>query len=406
MIVVGGSYHEECQFPHNRDFFGPGIRAAAVIQNISESRTQLHTCIAEEERELLNTYASTFEFDTHTTEIPQSITFDYLHNHSSPRLVPRGARNFQATLSGITGDTILRFGLTEGTAEVSGERVVYDPQDEDPHSFSANGSDAEELALVLNRAEAEKLSSEQEMSSIFSELMEGSDGADVVVVKRGAKGAILRTSSETSSIPAFQTESVWGIGSGDVFSGVFAGVWAECENPAEEAAVTAAKATAWYCQNRHIPIPRDLSTTPIESAPTHFISPEQPPPTIYLAGPFFDIGERFVVEEVKHILENEGINVTSPVHDVGRAADHRDPEEVAEQDLAAIEDADLVFALLDHPDSGTYFELGYARRAGKPVIGYVPDPEKQEDTMISGSGCEIFGDLASAVYNAVWRAYA
>lgn len=405
MIVAGGSYHEKCQFPHNRDFFGPGLRAAAATQNILPSRNQLHTCVAEDDRDILNTYSSTFEFDPHTTEIPQPITFDYLHNHSGPRLLPREATNFQETLSGITGDAILRFGLIEGTAIVSGERVVYDPQDEHPAPFHANGSEAEDLAIVLNREEAEKLSGEQEIASIFAELMEGDDGAGVVVIKRGARGAILRTGNETSQIPAFQTESVWGIGSGDVFSGVFAGEWAERERPAREAAMTAAKATAWYCQNRHLPIPRDLSTTPIESAQTHFISPEQSSPTIYLAGPFFDIGQRFVVEEVKHILENEGIDVISPVHDVGRAADHHDSETVAEKDLAAIEEADLMFALLDHPDSGTHFEVGYARKAGKPVIGYAHDSKKQEDTMISGSGCEVFGDLASAVYNAVWRAY-
>jgi len=98
--------------------------------------------------------------------------------------------------------------------------------------------------------------------------------------------------------------------------------------------------------------------------------------------------------------------VISPVHDIGRAADYDSPEEVAQQDLDAIERSDLVFALLDHLDSGTHFEVGYARKEGTPVIGYANDFEMGSETMIRGSGCKVYEDLSSAIYNAIWRAYA
>jgi len=58
--------------------------------------------------------------------------------------------------------------------------------------------------------------------------------------------------------------------------------------------------------------------------------------------------------------------------------------------------ADLVFALLDHLDSGTHFELGYARKEGTPVIGYADNLETSSETMILGSGCEVYDDLSSA----------
>jgi len=162
---------------------------------------------------------------------------------------------------------------------------------------------------------------------------------------------------------------VWGIGSGDVFSAVFAGEWAENGEDAADAALTASKATATFCRHRSLPISRAVVESVPNSASPTFISPDATPPTIYLAGPFFDIGERYVVEEVKHLLESEGADVISPVHDIGRAADYDSPEEVAQQDLDAIERSDLVFALLDHLDSGTHFEVGYARKEGHQLSG-------------------------------------
>lgn len=406
MIIAGGAYHEECQFPPDLTFFGSGVRAAAAVENIVPSRNQLHTCIGHADKETLETYAATFDFDVHITDIPETVIFDYLHNHSNPVLSPSGAPNYNRKLSGISGDAILRFGLVEGTAVVSGKRVVYDPQGADPVPFDSNGSTADELALVLNRHEAAHLSGEDNLESIFAKLLTGATGADVIVLKRGAKGALVKTSSTTTQIPVFQTESVWGIGSGDVFSAVFAGEWAENGEAAADAALTASKATAHYCRHRQLPISRELVGTVTNSASPTFISPDATPPTIYLAGPFFNIGERFVVEEVKHILKSEGANVISPVHDFGRAADYDSAKEVAKQDLEAIERSDLVFALLDHLDSGTHFELGYARKTGIPVAGYANDSETGNKTMISGSGCEVYEDLSSAIYNAIWRAHA
>lgn len=406
MIIAGGAYNEECQFPPESNFFGSGVRAAAAIKNIVPTQNRLHTCVGQSEEGTLRTYADTFGFDIDLVEIPETVTFDYLHNHSNPRLSPRAATEYNTRLEGIEGDAILRFGLIEGTAVVHGGRVVYDPQSTDPEPFQENGSTADELALVLNHEEAAALANRNEIGSIFAELRAGDTNADVVVIKRGAKGAIVKTEEEISRVPVFQTKSVWGIGSGDIFSAVFAAEWAEHGQPAPDAAEAASKATAYYCQHRQLPIPRDLDNTSVESAPRNFTPPNAPAPTIYLAGPFFDIGEVFVVEEVAHLLESEGADVLSPLHDIGRAAEYDTAEEVAEKDLEAIEEADLVFALLDQLDGGTHFEIGYAQKAGTPVVAYANDAKSRNYTMIQGSGCRVFGDLASAVYNAIWRAYA
>lgn len=405
MIIAGGTYNEQCQFPLESDFFGSGLRAALATESLVSSN-ELHTCIGRGDRERLNTFADTFDFDVHTTEIPRTATFDYLHNHSNPRLIPTEARDYNRDLSAITGDAVLRFGIIEGTAVVSGKRVVYDPQDPDPTSFEANGSTAEELALVLNYDEALELSGENEFESIFDQLHAGPAGADVVVIKRGARGALLSVGGQTKEIPVYQTESVWGIGSGDVFSAVFAAEWANNGESPVDAAEFASKATAYYCRNRQLGFSKEMVESQISDSDRFFVSPNAESPSIYLAGPFFDVGELYTVEEVKSLLESEGADVFSPFHDIGRAGEYDRPEEVAQKDLDAIDEADLVFALLDHLDSGTQFELGYARKADIPVVGYATDCENLSETMILGSGCEMHGDLSSAVFNAIWRAYA
>lgn len=406
MIITGGAYYEECQFPPETDFFGPGIRAAAATESRSPSPNTLHTCVAEADLSTLNTYADTYNFEVSVTEIPKTVTFDYLHNHSNNQIWPKRADQYDVTLTGISGEAVLRYGLIEGTAVVSGERVVYDPQASEPEPFHANGSSADELALVLNVDEAAKLSEEETPNLILTELTAGETSADVVVLKRGPKGAIVRTPEATSNVPAFRTDSVWGIGSGDIFSAVFAAEWAVRGQPAPDAALTASRATAYYCSWKTLPITETVVDAALSNTGGDFIAPDEPAPTIYLAGPFFDVGELFVVEEVKHILENEGVDVISPVHDIGRAADYDSTEDVAKQDLAAIDEADLVFALLDHVDSGTHFEIGYARKAGTPVIGYAHNPNARDYTMIQGSGCKVYSDLSSAIYQAVWKSYA
>lgn len=405
MIIAGGTYYEQCQFPPESDFFGSGLRAALATESLVSSN-ELHTCIGRGDREQLNTYADTFDFDVHTTEIPGTVTFDYLHNHSNPRLIPTEARSYNRDLSEISGDKVLRFGFIEGTAVVSGNRVVYDPQNPDPAPFEANGSTAEELALVLNYEEAMELSGENEFESIFEQLHAGPAGADVVVIKRGARGALLSIGDQTKEIPVYQTESVWGIGSGDVFSAVFAAEWANNGESPVDAAEFASKATAYYCLNRQLGFSKEMVESQISDSNRIFVSPNAASPSIYLAGPFFSVGELYTVEGVRSLLNGEGAKVFSPFHDIGRAAEYDRHEGVAQNDLDAIDEADLVFALLDHLDSGTQFELGYARKAGIPVVGYAANLDNLSKTMILGTGCEVYGDLSSAVFNAIWRAYA
>ncbi|WP_253609900.1 MULTISPECIES: nucleoside 2-deoxyribosyltransferase [unclassified Bradyrhizobium] len=120
---------------------------------------------------------------------------------------------------------------------------------------------------------------------------------------------------------------------------------------------------------------------------------------MYLAGPFFDLGQRWVVEEVYRALADLGARVFSPLHEVGTG---QSPDAIAEADLEGLRGCSKVLALLDGADPGTIFEVGYARALGIPVVALAERLERENLTMIAGAGCEVTQDLASAIYHVIW----
>jgi hypothetical protein len=219
------------------------------------------------------------------------------------------------------------------------------------------------------------------------------ESAEVVVIKNGVQGAQVFTANRVDRIPAFQTRDVFLVGSGDVFSAIFAYAWMHDGQDPVSAAQLASRATAFYCQTRALPIPTSL--------PSSFQSREVVPsgsPLIYLAGPFFAPHQLSAIEETRVHLLQQGAKVFSPYHDVGLGA----PSFVADADLEALQRCDAVFALLGDYDPGTVFEVSFARALGKPVVAVLGPTGSENTTMFVGSGCEVFDDYVSAIYNAVW----
>jgi nucleoside 2-deoxyribosyltransferase len=124
------------------------------------------------------------------------------------------------------------------------------------------------------------------------------------------------------------------------------------------------------------------------------------PPKIYLAAPFFDVGQRWLVEVVRSALMDLGAEVFSPLHDVGYSV-----PDAAAHDLAGLATCDSVLALLDGSDPGTVFECGWATDHGIPVTGFCQRGDPEALSMIRGSGANVRDDLSSAVYAAIWRAF-
>lgn len=221
-----------------------------------------------------------------------------------------------------------------------------------------------------------------------------SEKAEVVVIKCGPHGALVATTGRIATIPAYLTTSVYKIGSGDVFSAIFAHAWLIRRCDPVEAARLASLSTAYYCQTRTLPIPSPL--------PASF----RPPPAVsrkkrraYLAGPFFNPQQLWAIEECKYLLEKAGITVFSPYHHVGLGP----PEAVAGPDLEGLREADFLFAILDGFDAGTIFEIGFAVAKKIPVICVYAGKDESSLTMMRGTGCAIYADFASAIYAATAR---
>ena len=120
---------------------------------------------------------------------------------------------------------------------------------------------------------------------------------------------------------------------------------------------------------------------------------------VYLAAPFFDLGQRWIVEETRSLLLDMGVDVFSPLHDVGSGPGHL----VAPQDLLGLDSANAVLAILNGADVGTVFEVGYAVAKKLPVVALAQNMRAEDLKMIEGTGGFVVEDLVSAIYHVVWR---
>lgn len=398
--IVGGIYQEKSVFPPDDVIYGSGGRAAYALKEL-DSKVKLTSYLGTNQKEAIEYHVNKlWNMDFSCSPSPELISFSYYHGLSTPIIRPVRLP-FRSVKDIYVEDTsILLFGMLEGNASVHGKRVVYDPQSpEQPQKFSDTGSTAEELAYVLNLGESRLLTGCNNPDDAAKSLFDN-DGADVVVIKCGTDGARIYTNEEVSIISAYVTERIWPIGSGDIFAAVFAYYWAVKNLEPAESAHFASKGAALYCNSRVLPLlENDLLASPF---PFNEFRPKRTPNNawIYLAGPFFTMGQLWLVEEALNALKHAGFNVFSPFHDVGIGS----ADDVVPLDIEGIEKADAVLALCDGLDPGTLFEVGYAVKKGIPVVAFGEHTSTESMKMLSGTGCKVFKDFTSAIYHVQWEA--
>lgn len=392
--IVGGVYREICRFPERRSIYGSGGRAAAALSG-GPIDVVLHACAPSALRDDVQSQFGGFQFELQFYEANHLAAFRYLHGLATPVPEPALGLMCPRPTYTVTAENVLRYGLVEADFVVKARRVVYDPQAPlSPVLFSENGSTADELAYVINGSEAFMLTGQRGAKEQVRFLHE-QERAAVVVLKQGPRGALVSDGTSTWSVPCFKTDNVYPIGSGDVFSAVFAQSWAVEQLTPESAAMRASLATAYYCETESLPIPEAAlrmqrkALRPVDRTR---------PPMVYLAGPFFTLAQRWLIDDLLETLRGLNVRVFSPVHEVGEGP----AEVVAPADLKGLDESDVVLAVLDGLDAGTVFEVGYAIAKGKPVVAFT-QVEKQDDlTMLKGTGCIVESDLVTAVYKAVW----
>jgi len=398
--VVGGVYREYCTRPSWSHTYGSAGRAAVAIGNLG-TPVVLHSYMDEAAHaELAGEKAWLPSLEILPTFISQSVGFEYLHDLSVPRILDKPEVQHEAIP--IRCEKLIRFGMLEGDAVVDADWAVYDPQNMGATTpFGANGSKARRLGLVLNLWEAQQMAQAPGQSpEDCARKIEMSECAEVVVIKLGPRGALVWFEGRGVVVPAFQTDNVWKIGSGDCFVAHFANSWMHEGLAPDEAARRASLATAYYCQHQAFPR-QDLLT---EFHPEEIrVSAEFAAGAkreIYLAGPFFDLSQVWMIEEARKNLREMGLTVFSPFHDIGLGG----AGDVVQKDLEAIQRADLLFAVTDGLDSGTVYEIGYARALKKPVVVYSERESEEALKMMEGSDCVIRSNYTTAIYTALWEA--
>jgi pfkB family carbohydrate kinase/nucleoside 2-deoxyribosyltransferase-like protein len=388
LIVVGGAYRERCNEPRFDRLRGSGLRAGIALRQAAKSLV-VHTCIDASERAELDATAGVFGIEIRATTRTAPIVFSYFTPLSAPGLQGRGA-----TMDGAIeaeDDTVLRFGLVEEhpTIRLTSKTLVIDPQG-DAAALPLEGASFDRLAIVANERETLRLGREDILEKAI-ERLRAETGAAAVVAKCGARGAIVSTSAGQVVVGAFESPVVSPIGSGDVFAAVFAYQFGEESSDAVDAAREASRFTAQWCSDPSEPGLGSSAGTLVETA-------FGPRPTVYLGGPFFSLGQSWLVDLVRGALHELGATPFSPQHDVGRGG-----AEVAKPDLDGLIGSASMLALLDEFDPGTLFEVGYAVRAGIPVIGYLNPRPQDHLVMLEGTEVDITTDLATAVYRSIWR---
>lgn len=395
MIAVGGgTYHEQCVHPEWDEIWGSGLRAAVAIAQLGAS-VEFHTSVGQPHKALLESRSRLAKIKLpNVLSTTETVGFSYFHSMADSTLSGPSTTSLQLK---IKQKTVLRFGMIEANLQVVGETVVYDPQSPlDPKLFTGNGSSAGRLAVVLNEAEARGMT-QLELPAEALRAVAKLNQADVVVLKQGPLGCLVLENGKVTSVPAFKTKNVWGIGSGDVFTAVFALFWAERNQDAVTAADAASRATAYYCESKSLPHNEDfLSVSRVALRPLPVTARKQ----VYLAAPFFNLGQRWLVEELFELLSGMDVKVFSPIHHVGLGT----AQQVYLPDVAGLEQSEIILACLDGADSGTLFELGYARAKNKRLIALATDQHDQDLVMPIGAGTEIAKDLVTAVHLAAWAA--
>lgn len=393
ITIVGGVYHERCVWPDWDQIFGSGGRAAAAL--VGHAGKVILRAYAREDtaKRFKSLAAAAYGFEFDPVASAQTLSFEYVHSLSAPVIRPTPSRIVQNQPIQIADRVVLRFGTLEGSGRVEAERCVYDPQSAfRPEPFSQNGSKAHNLAIVGNRSEIVALGRDGDHERAAQTLIR--EGAEVVVVKLGASGALVVDGSASTTVPAYRSTSVWTIGSGDIFAAMFAAAWGVRNARPIDAAQFASRAVAEYVGSMALPIPSADSLAKSPLAEARAVGGR-----IYLAGPFFTLGQRWLIDEARRAIRELGMDVFSPVHDVG----HGPAEAVATADLEALNGCDAVFAILDGLDSGTLFEVGYARAHSKPVYALAQTVSDEDLKMITGSGCRVFDDFVTALHHLAWR---
>jgi nucleoside 2-deoxyribosyltransferase len=439
LTIIGGTYREKCLEPTWDQLYGSGLRAAVAIHDILIDAhlpsPTLITWVADTEQAELELRAQSFGIHVVPHVRAQAIEFQYEHGLAIPRIYPdpqtlqriRPAEfkvDGSALILGMLEDLTLN--AEKSRLSISAESVVYDPQSGSRSvPWSHTGYNCKRLAIVSNLTEADAMLRRLELQTsnveakpfAIARALLDAEKAEVVVVKNGAEGAFVVTQHDEYHVHSYKPKwatltgaipnHLFPIGTGDVFTGVFAAYWSAIGSDPVEASQRASAAAAYHSALNPLVIPADpdevLNALIEHSMPLsdHSLARRK----VYIAGPLFNFQQRWFIEEVKRCLEEHGVLTFSPYHDVGLLGSGATASDIYKADIDGLNGCSAVFAIVDGLDAGTLFEVGYAVAQKIPVVAFKQCAADHDLTMLLGSpGCQIHTDFPSAIFQAAWAA--
>ncbi|MDD9973319.1 MAG: PfkB family carbohydrate kinase [Candidatus Poribacteria bacterium] len=391
--VIGGVYGESCAFPHWNQIYGSAGRASAALSTHVDT-VRLHTILPEAYVQRIQPIYDAFGVDVCIKAGTQFIGFDYLHCLANPIISPSPDTIQQQDQFEVQADVAVVFGMMECLPKVKADICVYDPQSpSNPKRFNESGSEARRLAFIANNDEIRKLSGKDGLEGAQSVLQ--TEKAEVVILKNGLNGAlIVDTEGQIGKVPAYKTDNVFTIGSGDVFTAAFAYAWGICNFNPLLAAEFGSQAVAKYVETSSLPMISIEDAKNCKREPVNLKGGR-----VYLAGPFRELGQRILINEARSLICQLGMEVFSPVHDIGHGA----AEQVVKKDLDAIEKSDALFVILNGSSPGTLFEVGFAIRGEQQVFCVAQNMRSVDMKLPLGSGCVVHPDFVTALHFLAWR---
>ncbi|HYO86740.1 MAG TPA: carbohydrate kinase family protein [Dermatophilaceae bacterium] len=226
MRIVGGTYVERCAFPRHDEMVGSGRRAAATL---ADSGTDIILTSARHASEAMvaAVAAGTYRVTADWVDRSRPVKFSYFTPLNAPTIDGFGAE--LAAPIDVSGDVVLTFGLIEtSSVKVTGKRVFVDPQR--PRNLTADDLPdvtASQTIWTLNERETRQLGGTMDVEAAARKLIDNRHLA-AVVTKRGPRGVLVTTAGGPQEpVGACITETVFPIGSGDVFAAAFAWSWVE-----------------------------------------------------------------------------------------------------------------------------------------------------------------------------------
>ncbi|AXN41032.1 7-cyano-7-deazaguanine synthase [Peribacillus butanolivorans] len=198
---------------------------------------------------------------------------------------------------------------------------------------------------------------------------------------RGGSTYYNTTNQTWNEAPAFKTETVHSVGVGDCFNAVFLSLQSQRTNGSalKIASYIAMIYASTFVFEEFKDLISNLDFNDIDNLPAKRLSwGEREKHHIYIAGPDFPDVDTRLIKEVHDNLKYHNFIPHRPVIENGiitGSETEEQQQEAYQKDIALLEKSSVLIAVILNDDPGTYVEIGYMAKSGKPVIVF--DPYKQ-----------------------------